>query len=60
MFYELTGITQEIKLIYDTNENLVVLSLDGIMSRDYTAQEMRETLNNMLFCLDDLEKNNGN
>ena len=60
MFYELTGITQEIKLIYDTNENLVVLSLDGIMSKDYTDQEMRETLNNMLFCLDDLEKNNGN
>lgn len=23
-------------------------------------QEMRETLNNMLFCLDDLEKNHGN
>ena len=56
MFYELTGITQEIKLIYDTNEHLVVLSLDGIMSKDYTVQEMRETLNNILVCLDDLEK----
>ena len=56
MFYELTGITQQIKLIYDTNENLVVLSLNGFMSKDYTVQEMRETLNNMLVCLDDLEK----
>ena len=55
MFYELTGSKQEIKLIYDTNENLVVLSLDGCMSKDYTVQEMRETLNNMLVCLDDLE-----
>ena len=55
MFYELTGITQEIKLIYDTNENLVVLSLDGKMSKDYTVKEMRETLNTMLVCLDDLE-----
>ena len=59
MFYELTGSNQEIKLIYDTNENLVVLSLDGSMSKDYTVQEMRETLNTMLVCLDDLEKNNG-
>lgn len=56
MFYELTGNDQEIKLIYDTNENLVVLSLDGFMSKDYTVQEMRETLNNMLICLYDLEK----
>lgn len=56
MFYALTGITQEIKLIYDTNEHLVVLSLDGSMSKDYTVQEMRETLNNMLVCLDDLER----
>lgn len=55
MFYELTGITQEIKLIYDTNENLVVLSLDGSMSKDYTVQEMRETINSMLVYLDDLE-----
>ena len=46
----------EIKLIHDTNEHLVVLSLDGCMSKDYTVQEMRETLNNMLVCLDDLEK----
>lgn len=56
MFYELTGITQDIKLVYDTNEHLFVLSLDGIMSKDYTVQEMRETLNNMLVCLDDLEE----
>ena len=28
----------------------------GCMSKDYTVQEMRETLNNMLVCLDDLEK----
>lgn len=56
MFYELTGSNQEIKLIYDTNEHLVVLSLDGIMSKDYTIKEMRETLNNILVCLDDLEK----
>ena len=56
MFYELTGSKQEIKLIYDTNENLVVLSLDGCMSKDYTVKEMREALNNMLVCLDDLEK----
>ena len=56
MLYELTGITQQIKLIYDNNEHLVVLSLDGIMSKDYTVQEMRETLNNMLVCLDDLEE----
>ena len=56
MFYELTGITQEIKLIYDTNEHLVVLSLDGIVSKDYTVQEMRETINTMLVCLDDLEE----
>ena len=56
MFYELTGSNQEIKLIYDTNENLVVLSLDGNMSKDYTIQEMRETLNSMLVCLGDLEK----
>ena len=55
MFYELTGITQQIKLIYDTNEHLVVLSLDGIMSKYYTIQKMREMLNNMLVCLDDLE-----
>ena len=55
MFYELTGSNQEIKLIYDTNENFVVLSLDGCMSKDYTVQEMRETLNNMLVCLDCLE-----
>lgn len=55
MCYELTGITQEIKLIYDTNENFVVLSLDGCMSKDYTVQEMREMLNNMLVCLDVLE-----
>lgn len=58
MFYELTGNNQEIKLIYDTNENLVVLSLDGSMSKDYTVQEMREMLNNMLVCLDDLEVSN--
>lgn len=56
MFYELTGDNQEIKLIYDTNENLVVLSLDGCMSKDYTVQEMRDLFNNMLFCLGDLEK----
>ena len=56
MFYELTGSDQEIKLIYDTNENLVVLSLDGCMSKDYTVQEMRDLFNNMLVCLDDLEK----
>ena len=56
MLYELTGSNQEIKLIYDTNENLVVLSLDWCMSKDYTVQEMRETLNNMLVCLVDLEK----
>lgn len=56
MLYELTGITQEIKLIYDTNEHLVVLSLDGSMSKDYTIQEMREILSSMLVCLDDLEK----
>lgn len=55
MLYELTGITQEIKLIYDTNEHLVVLSLDGIMSKDYTVQEMREILSSMLVCLDDLD-----
>ena len=55
MFYELTGNNQEIKLIYDTNENLVVLSLDGSMSKDYTVQDMRDTLNNMLVCLDALE-----
>lgn len=55
MFYELTRSNQEIKLIYDTNEHLVVLSLDGKMSKDYTVQEMRETLITMLFCLDDLE-----
>ena len=56
MFYELTGNNQEIKLIYDTNENLVVLSLDGNMSKDYTDQEMRDLFNNILVCLDDLEK----
>lgn len=56
MFYELTGSNQEIKLIYDTNEDLVVLSLDGCMSKDYTVQEMRDLFNNMLVCLDDLEK----
>ena len=56
MFYELTGITQELKLIYDTNEHLVALSLDGSMSKDYTVQEKREILNTMLVCLDDLEK----
>ena len=56
MFYELTGNNQEIKLIYDTNENLVVLSLDGCMSKDYTVQEMKETLNFMIVCLDNLEK----
>lgn len=55
MFYELTGNNQEIKLIYDTNENLVVLSLDGCMSKDYTVQEMRDLFNNMLVCLDALE-----
>jgi len=56
MFYELTGNNQEIKLIYDTNENLVILSLDGCMSKDYTALEMREILDDMLVCLDDLER----
>ena len=56
MLYELNASNQEIKLIYDTNEHLVVLTLDGIMSKDYTVQEMRETLNNMLVCLDDLEE----
>ena len=56
MFYELTGSNQEIKLIYDTNENLVLLSLDGSMSKDYTVQEMIDLFNNMLVCLDDLEK----
>lgn len=56
MFYELTGINQEIKLIYDTNEHLVVLSLYGSMSKDYTIQEMRNLFKNMLVCLDDLEK----
>ena len=56
MLYELTGITQEIKLIYDTNEHLVVLSLDGIMSKDYTVKEMRDLFNNMLVCLDGLEE----
>lgn len=56
MFYEIIGSNQEIKLIYDTNENLVVLSLDGNMSKDYTVKEMREALNNMLVYLDDLEK----
>lgn len=56
MFYELTGNNQEIKLIYDTNENLVVLSLDGNMSKDYTVKEMRDLFNNMLVCLEDLEK----
>lgn len=56
MFYELTGSKQEIKLIYDTNENLVVLSLDGCMSKDYTVQEMRDLFNNMLVYLDNLEK----
>ena len=55
MFYKLIGSNQEIKLFYDTNENLVVLSLDGNMSKDYTVQEMREILNNILVCLDDLE-----
>lgn len=55
MFYELTGSNQEIKLIYDTNEHLVVISLDGKMSKDYTVQEMKEMLNNMLICLDGLE-----
>lgn len=55
MFYELTGSKQELKLIYETNEHLVVLSLDGCMSKDYTVQEMTETLNNMLVCLDCLE-----
>lgn len=56
MFYESTGITQELKLIYDTNEHLVVLSLDVVMSKDYTVQEMREMLNTMLVCLEDLEE----
>ena len=56
MLYELTGSNQEIKLIYDTNENLVVLSLDGRMSKDYTVQEMRDLFNDMLVCLGDLEK----
>lgn len=56
MFYELTGNNQEIKLIYDTNDNLVVVSLDGIMSKDYTIQEMRDLFNNMLVCLDTLER----
>ena len=56
MFYELTRLTQEIKLIYDTNENLVVLLLDGSMSKDYTVQEMRETLNTMLVYLDEFEE----
>ena len=56
MFYELTGSNQEIKLIYDTNENLVVLSLDGKMSKDYTVQEMGDLFNNMLICLCDLEE----
>lgn len=56
MLYELTGNKQEIKLIYDTNEHLVVLSLDGCMSKDYTVQEMRDLFNNMLVCLDDLEE----
>ena len=37
--------------MHDNNEHLVVLSLDGCMSKDYTVQEMRETLNNMLVCL---------
>ena len=46
----------EIKLIYDTTEHLVVLSLDGCMSKDYTVQEMRDLFNNMLVCLDDLER----
>jgi len=32
MFYELTGSNKEVKLIYDTTEHLVVLSLDGCTS----------------------------
>lgn len=56
MFYELTGSNKEVKLIYDTTEHLVVLSLDGCMSKDYTVQEMRDLFNNMLVCLDDLER----
>ena len=46
----------EIKLIHDTNEHLVVLSLDGYMSKDYTVQELRDIFNNILVCLDDLER----
>lgn len=56
MFYELTGNNQEIKLIYDTNEHLVVLSLDWSVSKDYTVQEIREILSTILVCLDDLEE----
>ena len=56
MFYELTGSNKEVKLIYDTTEHLVVFQLDGCMSKDYTVQEMRDLFNNMLVCLDDLER----